>query len=484
MIMKKKFGLFSSSVLYGLGGAAQRLISFFLMPLFTHYLSPADYGVVGLLSSLPALLLPIFSFGLSASIGVCYFATEKQSERLVIIQSSRFITHISALLLLTIAFAGLDFITQIFVSNLAYRTHALVTIFTVSLSIVCLPLQLEQQFAGRPIEFVAISLVGALLTSFSCVVAIVFFKLGSLGMLIGSLLGQLLVWILLLGARKINKLETPPVNWPVILALLRQGLPMLPSFILLFVLQNGVRWPLERIHGVDAVGLYSLGSSFGATLTLFTSGFVTAWTPWAMGYAQYWEDGRYTIARRFTQYFIVGGFIVLLFFCIAQPIVLMMTPPSYFHAWIVVGLTAASNFLMSLFSLLLPPVYIAKQVSLVLIAQAIAALSTIGSIYLLIDFGVLGASLAVFIGAMVLVIAQIMVNVKLTTILPIPFEMGRFFQIISILTIASYATFWMQVTDLFYFLIEAILITIFVGIILFKWLPDKQLLINKILKGL
>lgn len=483
-MLKKKFGLLSSSVLYGLGGAAQRLTSFLLMPLFARHLMPADYGIVGLLASLPALLLPIFSLGISASIGVCYFAAEKAEERLIVIKTAKVLTTISALAMLVIAMVFLDSVTRLAVDNLDYQVHTFIAIVTVALTILCLPQQLEQQFAGRPIEYVVVSLAGALFTSLSSIVTIVFFKLGALGMLIGGMAGQALVWVLLLWLENRSAQEQVRAERLVAKALLKHGLPMLPSFLLLFVIQNWIRWPLEKVHGIDAVGLFSLGSSLGSSMTLLTSGFVAAWMPWVMSQAEQWNDARHEVAKRFTQYFIACGLVVLLFFCAAQPALHLLLPAVYHDAWTVVGLAAAANFVMSLFSLVLPPIYIAGRVYLLLVSQALSATVTIGATYFLLDLGIIGASFAVFVGSVSLVLAQIVVNVKFTNISPIPFDGGRLTKIILVLSLACGATFLTLVSDDGWgFPIMMLGLATAAGLIMLKSFPDRQLLVAIFVRG-
>ncbi len=41
--------LLSDSVVYGLGSAAERLIGFLLLPVYTKYLSTGDYGTMAML---------------------------------------------------------------------------------------------------------------------------------------------------------------------------------------------------------------------------------------------------------------------------------------------------------------------------------------------------------------------------------------------------------------------------------------------------
>ena len=481
---QRKFGLLSSSVIYGIGGAAQRLVGFLLLPWMTRYLTPADYGVVGLLAVLPALLMPVFTFGLGASVGVCYFAAEDPMRRQSVMHTARWMSYVSAGLMTALALADLSWFNWVAVGSLNYRTHTLIAIVTAALSVLCLPLQLEQQFTGRPIEFVFVSIAGAVVTSIGSLLLIAFFHMGALGVLLGSLLGQSLVWVLLLVQRRVAKAGDGHWDWALAKELLVHGMPMLPSFALLFILQNGIRWPLEWTHGVGAVGLFTIGSSFGTALSLFTAGFVAAWMPWALGQREQWEQARHMVARRLTQYLIGGGLLVVLFFCLAQPALGLMTAPSYFEAWVVVGLSSAASFLMSVFSLLLPPVYIAKKVALVLVSQAAAVVAAVAATYLLIDFGILGAALSVFIGTLALVGAQVIVNARLTGVQPIPFEKGRLVAAGLLTGLACWATFGLRLAEVGEFILHALLLVLLVGGVLVKLLPDRQTLLRKLLRGL
>tara|TARA_R110001599_G_scaffold171353_1_gene362344 strand:- start:370160 stop:371614 length:1455 start_codon:yes stop_codon:yes gene_type:complete len=481
----RKFGLLSSSLVYGLGGAAQRCISLLLLPLFTRYLTPTDYGVVGLLAVLPALLLPIFSLGLTASISVCYFSLKYAEKRQSVIQTSLWITYYSVAIMMMLTFIDLDWITQLSTSNLEYRSHTLVAIITAAISIICLPLQLELQFSGRPLEFVISSLVSAIVASLCSVILVVWFNLSSLGILTGSMLGQISLWILLLLRRHTKSPDIKgSANFQIAKELLKHGLPLLPSFMFLFLLQNGVRWSLESKHGVEAVGLYAIGTNFGSVLTLITSGFVTAWMPWAMQLSDQWSDARHMVAKRLTQYVICVGFLVLLFFCFAQPVLYILTPQVYFDAWTVVGLAATANFMISLFSLVLPPIYMAGKVNLVLISQGVAAVVAIVSAHFLLDFGIFGASLAVALGTFTMIAVQLIINKKLVDVPTIPLEFKKIFFIGLIFISSCGITFFLKIEHIGKFAIASLLLILLSGFLMFTFFPDKKSLYKKFQKNI
>ncbi len=58
--------------IYGMGGMATKVIGFFLLPLYTHYLTPADYGVLGLLYITMRVLDIVVIQGLTTSIFRAY----------------------------------------------------------------------------------------------------------------------------------------------------------------------------------------------------------------------------------------------------------------------------------------------------------------------------------------------------------------------------------------------------------------------------
>ena len=54
-------------VVYGIGDAATQIISFFLLPIYVRYLSPADYGVLALLLTVEVATKVLFRWGIDAS---------------------------------------------------------------------------------------------------------------------------------------------------------------------------------------------------------------------------------------------------------------------------------------------------------------------------------------------------------------------------------------------------------------------------------
>src|SRR5438309_944381 len=190
--------------------------------------------------------------------------------------------------------------------------------------------------------------------------------------------------------------------------LVRLGLPLIPGFVFLFVIHQGNKYVLQWFHGPDAVGVYSIGFNLGLAMALAVSAFQSAWLPYFMSFVDKRDEAR-TLFSRILVYYVLGfGTVSLLFFMAAKPVVMIMAQPAFHEAYQVVGLSASAQFLAGMFSVLLPGVYFAKDVRYVSVVEAGAAAIAIGLDLLLIPpFGVLGAAIALALGALAMVVLQL-----------------------------------------------------------------------------
>ncbi len=80
MDLSQKLG--RGSFFYTASNILQRGISFFLLPLYTHYLTPQDYGILAVVMTLNGFLAILFTWSLPAAVGRFYFDFRDQPELL------------------------------------------------------------------------------------------------------------------------------------------------------------------------------------------------------------------------------------------------------------------------------------------------------------------------------------------------------------------------------------------------------------------
>ena len=69
------------SAIYGLGGLVSRILAVLLLPLYTRYLSPSDYGKVETLIALTTVVGIVLRFGIHSAFFRFYFDSDDPSAR-------------------------------------------------------------------------------------------------------------------------------------------------------------------------------------------------------------------------------------------------------------------------------------------------------------------------------------------------------------------------------------------------------------------
>ena len=402
--------LLSGSLIYGLGGVLSKVIPLLLLPLYTAHLAPADYGVVSLLQLSGSFLSSVLTFGFGTSVGVLYFPENSESGRERIIASAFWVLLISAFAMAGSVILLAPGIGQLLFDSAVYTTHVALAGAATALSMIAQPLQLRLQFAQRPVQYVAATLSSVVVTAGVGVAAVIWGEMGALGLVWAWVVGQAsLVIVLSIPNRSIFHLA-----WVrnVVRELLRNGWPMIPSFFFLFVIQEGVRYPLQWFVGLEAVGVYAIGASLGMGLGVFTNAFISAWTPFALSYASDATRAPAVLGRVTYAYIVVFGLAVVAAFYFAYPVVYLLVEPRFFGAAPVVGLCAGASYFSALFLMLLPPAYFAREPQCVTRVQALSAVvASVLAAMLIPRFGAVGAGLAVVLSTLSMAVFQYLWNV-------------------------------------------------------------------------
>ncbi len=401
----------TGAFIYGAGGFLSRFISLLILPLFTAYLTPTDYGITGLLGMVSMVVVSVFSLGLGTSLGICYFQESTAEKRGAAIWTAFGILGLSAAALAVLGTQTAEAISQLALGTTQYPHLVTLTLLTACLSIAAQPLMLCLQFEERARTYVSLTMLTTLFTLGISIWMVVFLRGGVEGVLWAGLLGQALNLIVFLAAAiRIARFRVDP---RIAMELLRLGLPMVPSFAFLFLLSQANRYVLQWFAGLSPVGIYSIGLNFGMVMNIAVSGFQTAWLPYFLSFSDKRDEARILFGRIMTYYVLGLGGASLLFFIGAKPLVMLMTAPAFHQAYQVVGLAATAQVLAGVFSVLLPAVYFAKEVASVTIVQGIASLlAIILSIPLIAFFGLFGAALSLPLGYAIMAGMQYGWNVR------------------------------------------------------------------------
>src|SRR5712691_9716457 len=80
--------LLRHSAVYGLGSIVARAIAVLLLPLYTRYLSPSDYGLIETLIALSAVLTALVAQAMKSAFFRFYFDSAEPEQRLLVVRTA------------------------------------------------------------------------------------------------------------------------------------------------------------------------------------------------------------------------------------------------------------------------------------------------------------------------------------------------------------------------------------------------------------
>src|SRR3954463_13763384 len=260
-----------------MGGIISRILAVFLLPLYTAYLTTGDFGAVGVLIALSAVVVTILRGGISSAFFRFYFDTKERAGQLLVLRTSFWYTMVAATLglLAGVVFAqpigdlvGVDdskLVAAAFVGVWAQMNYEqLTSLFRVE---------------ERSLAFVGATLVNLLVTVGATVILVVGLDQGALGVIVGNWIGTLVVYLGLLGYRR------EQLGLQFDRKLLREmqhfGWPLVPAALALIGINFADRFFLSHLSGLNEVGKYELGVRVASAMVLLLTAFRTAWPAFA-----------------------------------------------------------------------------------------------------------------------------------------------------------------------------------------------------------
>jgi O-antigen/teichoic acid export membrane protein len=384
--------LFGSLAVYGFGDVATSVVSLLLLPIYTRYLSPSDYGVLAMLVTIEAVAKITFRWGADTAFMRLFYDCPDQpaKQRLA---STVFLFLLAAngvLAAACVAGAG-------WFSHLLFKTnaHGLLVALTIANTFIggffFIPLHVLR-IGGRASEFITYTSTRSVGTLVLRLLLVLWAGMGVRGIVVADIVMTTLVGLGLL--RHFAPLIRPVFSRAVLREVLNFGLPRIPHSLAQQVIGLADRWFLNGYSTLRNVGLYSVGSTFGVAPKLFIGAFEFAWTPFFLGAMKEPDAG--SIYSRISTY-IVAILVLLVagLSAISTDLVRAATQPDFHSAAAVVPWIAIGSLFQGLYIVGSIGIVITKQTRLYPLATGCAAaVSLLANALLVPRFGFLGAAWA------------------------------------------------------------------------------------------
>ncbi len=266
------------TLLYGLSGVLGRAVSVVMLPVYTRYLTPAEYGLLALLDVAVEVAFIVFIAGTRAGMLRFYYRAGSDEERRAIVFTT-FALEISlaAAGAIALALAAGPVWRLVLVREGSVELVRIAALNFLLGALAFTPFTLLQT-ERRAAAFASAQIAKLVLQVGANVVFLVVLGMGVRGMLLSSTFVNAVVGLAL--AAWLVRRTGIRLSWRAFRDLRRFGVPYQVTTAGAFILTFGDRFFLQRYRGAADVGLYGLAYQFGFLLYhLGAAPFLRAWDP-------------------------------------------------------------------------------------------------------------------------------------------------------------------------------------------------------------
>jgi O-antigen/teichoic acid export membrane protein len=414
------------SIIYGLSVAISQVAVFFLIPVYTRYLTPADYGVLEIFQTTALILGVILVMGMTAALFMSYFNYDDEERRKTVVGTAFiFLTGTSFLFLLILMAVAGDFSSLFFGSveyTFYFRVIFLTLFFNVGTGIAFSVFRAREESK----RYAIFAVIQFLTTVGLNILFVVFLHKGVLGILEGALIAAFLIYCILL--RDIVKNAKFSFSIAELKEMLSFGLPLVPAGLAAWIMTMADRYFLQFLSTSQELGLYSLGYKFGMVVqALIVGPFTLAWGPFLWSVAKE-KNAKDIYSSIFTYFVLVGTAVALALSVLSKQVLEVMAAPAFYGAYKVIPLIAVSYVLYGCYQILPVGINLEKKTKYLALIVGVGAVVNLGLNYLLIpSYGMMGAAVATLIAYLLLPLGSYFVSERYY---PIKYEWGRVAKIV------------------------------------------------------
>lgn len=273
-----------NSGIYSITSILQKGIGFLLLPLYTLYLTPEDYGITGIVNSFTSVLTLFFTLSLNGAVQRYYYIYNKDKEKLKDFFGSIFLfVFFNSLLLSMIIISFQDWLIAPFIKGIEFYPYLFIGIITVIFSPIYTIYQGLLQTMQKGKSYGLNSLLHFGLMVILNVLFIVVFKWGAPGQLLSYLFTAIVFGLYSIYSLYKKKIINLKFHFSYIKEALSYSIPLLPHNLSSSIAALLSRIILNNQVSTASAGLFNISSQFMMIIDIIQMSVNNAYVPWFYG---------------------------------------------------------------------------------------------------------------------------------------------------------------------------------------------------------
>lgn len=266
--MNKYKDLLKNTAIFALGNVGSKIILFLLVPLYTNYMTPEEYGTADLIFTVSQLILPIISIVIYDSIIRFGLSKYEKSENVLLCGYIILIIGSCTLLLITPLLNNYDAISN-------WKWYLVIYV----IGNFCLSINMNYlKVKDFNLIYSLISIFQTFCMALINIILLVCFKYGIRGYLLSNIISVYLsIFISFIKGNLILELKKACFEKVLFIKMIKYSAPLILNNISWWIIQSSDRIMVQFMLGSAALGLYTVAAKIPSLINVVTNIFTQAW---------------------------------------------------------------------------------------------------------------------------------------------------------------------------------------------------------------
>lgn len=398
--MKSYKKLIGNSFIFAVGRLGSKLISFFLVPLYTYYLSTAEYGTVDLVYTTVNMLIPIVSGSMFDA--VLRFIMDDSNDTDSIMMNALNVSIIGFLVAL-LFYPILVWLDLLGDGNIVLFMYIILFVMIIE--------RIFAEYTRAIGEVKKFAINGIIITISTGVLNLVFligFRMGVPGYFMSLIIANIISIIyLVLSTKAYTHFDISLIKLKMMKVLLKYSVPLIPNALMWWLINASSRYFIRFFIDVSANGLFAVASRIPTLINIVTQVFMQAWQLSAIEEFNNKDKSTFysNVFNYLSSFLFIGTSAVIV---VLKPAFDLLFASEYYEAWIVVPFLLLSAVFSS-FSGFLGTNYIAAKQTKGVFKTSVygGIISFILNFALISTLGLVGAGLSSMFSFMIMWILRL-----------------------------------------------------------------------------
>jgi len=423
---------FKNSFVYTIGNILTRGINIILLPIYTRYLTPVQYGIIDLFSIIASIISLTVALEISQAIARYYQDVETEAEKTEYTSTAFLFTIFMYLIYIFVSLIFIDRLTVWILDDINKKNIFMLATFAIATSGIFYFTQNQLKWQIQPKDSVIVSILNAFVIAIVTLYCLILKHYQIESIFIGQIVGNIVAAIVgIYFAKESYKII---FIYRYLKNMLHYSFPLIFSSISVFISLYIDRIMIKEFLDFNELGIYGVAYRFASVVGILMIGFQQSLTPLIFKHYRE-EDTPRKISKIFNIFIILSLMIYLGSILFSKEIVELLTTSNYYRSSKFVSFLVLVILISNIY-IFFPGLNIVKKTkSLALLNFFGAIVNTILNYYLVRIYGLFGIVYATLAGLFLVLIVRVVWSNKYY---PIPYEWKKIIIVFASISLIGY----------------------------------------------